>query len=102
MTIFTVAITAPVFPALTTPETVPSRISRAATRIDESFFRRAAVAADSSIVMNFAGMDDFDRSIVDIVLRQQRCRRSSWPTRTMATPNCSAAWIAPSTSTSGA
>src|SRR5439155_26867454 len=50
-TIFTLAITAPVFPALTIPEMPASRMSLAATRIDESLFLRAAVAADSSMVM---------------------------------------------------
>ena len=68
MTIFTVAMTAPVLPALTMPDTAPSRISRAATRIDESFLRRTAVAAESSIVMTSlactTSMRDFARVIV--------------------------------------
>src|SRR2546425_597149 len=47
--ILTVAITAPVFPALTTPEARPSRTRVAATLMEESFLRRNAVTGDSSI-----------------------------------------------------
>ena len=50
-TSFDVAMTAPVLPALTMADAPPSRIRRAATRIEESRLRRTAVAAASSIVI---------------------------------------------------
>ena len=50
LTVFDIAITAPVLPADTTPFAVPSCIKRHATRIELSFFVRNAFPALSSIV----------------------------------------------------
>ena len=47
-----VAMTAPVFPADTTPSAIPSRIKREATLMEESFLVLTALAAESSMVMN--------------------------------------------------
>ncbi len=100
--ILTVVITAPVFPALTTPAARPSRTRVAAMRMDESFFRRKAVTGDSCISTTSLACT------ISIGSPRARCLASSdsiaslRPTRMSRAPYSRAARTAPATGFEGA
>src|SRR5215213_1252861 len=105
MTIFAVAIAAPVLPAETKPSAWPSATSRAPTRMELLRLRRTAVATASSIEMNSGASTN--QMPLSPSLRQPQ-RRSSltttsvWPTSITPTPKSRAAASAPSISGCGA
>ena len=100
--ILTVVITAPVFPALTTPAARPSRTRVAATRMEESFLRRKAVTGDSCISTTSLAWT------ISIGSPPARCFTSSdsiaslRPTRMSRAPYSRAARTAPATGFEGA
>ncbi len=105
MTIFAVAIAAPVLPAETKPSANPSATSRAPMRSELFFLRRTEVATGSSMpITSAASMNSMPWSPC---LRQPQRRnsgstRSGWPTSMMPTLRSRAAASAPSISGCGA
>ena len=105
ITIFAVAIAAPVFPAETKPSARPSLTSFVPILKELFFLRRTAFATASSIAITSAASTN---SIPRSPSPRQPQRRSSgstlsgWPTRITLTPKSRVAAIAPSISVYGA
>ena len=87
------AIVAPVFPALTIADALPSRTASAARTSDESFLRLTPCAPSSPIPMI---------SVATMCGKPLSATTSSGPTRTTGMPSSSTATRAPARTSSGA